>query len=183
MEISIAADDRTPVSELPKRYGIGRTQLYERRLTAMAEAGLGEPVRIQNKSFVSSEQLRFLDSLHEWVQQNGSDVDRFLSERYGTKSNDGQSLATTDTTQAESKESMLLGLLSAIVQRNPANTLTNFDELEKAAMNRWRLPTNKLAALLELHTIKGDSIERYGFRCTRMQSKGKQSEWLIEKLD
>lgn len=188
MEVSIVGDDRTPVAELTKRYQIGRTQLYEKRLAAMSRAGLGEPIKIQNKAYVTAEQLKFLDALDKWIGENGSDVDRFLAERYGLHSDDGQkssALATTREAMPESREALLLEILSATVQqisRTQANTLNNFEQLERAYQNRWHLPTHKLSELLDLKTLKGDTIERYGFKCTRLESRGRESEWLIEKI-
>jgi hypothetical protein len=61
----------------------------------MSRAGLGEPFkRGGNKSFVTEEQLKFLDNLDLWLKNNNGDVEQFLEQRYGIEQ---ESTAITHT--------------------------------------------------------------------------------------
>jgi hypothetical protein len=54
--------DRFPVSDLPARYDIKRTALYE-RLKALDI----KPIKQGNKSYVDGDQLQLLDDLHAHI--------------------------------------------------------------------------------------------------------------------
>ena len=58
--------DRFPVSDLPDRYSIGRTALYER----MGVLAI-KPEKQGNKSYVSGQQLQALDDLDNHVKRGG----------------------------------------------------------------------------------------------------------------
>lgn len=59
--------DRIALSGLQSRYGIGRTAVYTR-----IQALQIEPLRKGNKAFVTSEQLKLLDELHEYLELGNS---------------------------------------------------------------------------------------------------------------
>ena len=64
---SDAQIDRIALSGLQSRYGIGRTAVYTRIQTLQIE-----PIRKGNKAFVTSEQLKLLDELHEYLKLGNS---------------------------------------------------------------------------------------------------------------
>jgi len=170
-----------PVSELTERYQIGRTHLYQVRLTAMEQAGLGSAVKKGgNKSFVNENQLKFLDSLNEWILQNGSDVDLFLYQRYGI--GEDRSALSTDIDEQSITLAAIGFMTHALQNLKQSKTLENFYELEDACSKGWLIPSSKLAVLLGLKEVRGNRVERYGFVCERISKSGRESEWSINKL-
>jgi hypothetical protein len=59
--------DRIPITQLPSRYGIARSNLY----TRLKDLGI-EPEKMGKKAYVNAEQLRLLDALHEHIQKGGT---------------------------------------------------------------------------------------------------------------
>ena len=169
-----------PVSELTERYQIGRTHLYQVRLAAMEQAGFGSPIKKGgNKSFINADQLKFLDSLNEWILQNGSDVGLFLYQRYGI-GEDRSALSTNVDEQSITLAA--IGVMTHALQNlKQSKTLENFYELEDACSKGWLIPSSKLAVLLGLKEIRGNRVERYGFVCERISKSGRESEWSINK--
>jgi len=171
------------VSDLIQRYAVGKTHFYQVRLEAMKAAIGVEPFkRGGNKSFVSEEGVKFLDSLDIWMQENGSDVNRFLFARYGI----GQDPQSSQMTSNDSEQSLTLAVMSqlatALDRLKPENRiLNNFYDLEDACSKGWLIPTSKLSVLLGLKEVRGNRIERYGFVCERISKSGRESEWSINK--
>jgi hypothetical protein len=64
MEIDL---DRIPITQLPSRYGIARSNLD----TRLKDLGI-EPEKMGKKAYVNAEQLRLLDALHEHIQKGGT---------------------------------------------------------------------------------------------------------------
>ena len=83
---------------------------------------------------------------------------------------------------------MLQALMAAIAHQQPPveppalpNPLSRFEQLQAIADHDWRPSTSELAAILGLNSLSGSSIERYGFRFTRVGKNGAQSAWKVEK--
>jgi hypothetical protein len=172
--------DSLPVAQLPDRYRLSRSVVYERLSTLKIE-----PEKRGNKAYINAEQLALLDSLHAFLQGGGSTADFLastgLSDRQTDRQTAGQSaeLARTDQTAA------LVSLVEAIAHRlpasAPANPLSNLEALEQAAQNGWLLSTSQLAPLLGLKTLSGKTVQRYGFTFTRVGRNGAESAWSIQK--
>ena len=161
--------DSIPVADLPKRYGIGRSQFYERR----DRLGLKFESR-GNRSFASGEQVDLLDALHDHIKA-GNTIDSFINS-LPTKAPQSQ-LATIE--QSDSVTAMLT-LTSAILnsQKDP---LAHIRSLQEACDRGWLLSSSELAPLLKLNKVIGQTIERYGFICTRAGRNGAESAWKITK--
>lgn len=179
--------DRLPVAQLPSRYGISRTVLYERFAALKIE-----PERRGNKAYVNAQQLELLDGLHEHLHQGGSTAD-FL-ERTGllavqSTGQPSKLSAELSTGQlAAPPESVSLSVLvEAIAAKlaSPApDLLACFRVLEEACQHRWLLSTSHLSWCLGLSpkTLGSyDSFERYGFRFAKCGRNGSETAWAITK--
>jgi len=163
-----------PVKDLPDRYDIGRTWFYKTYLPELEKAGLGKPLKQGNKSTVTSEQLKFLDAMDIAIKDNR--LDEFLGERAANEQSSKQSeqLATQSDPMTA-----LLTLTSAILSLKQPDPLAHIQALQKACDHGWLISSSELAPLLKLSRISGQTIERYGFICTRTGRNGAESAWKI----
>jgi hypothetical protein len=190
--------DRFPVSDLPNRYSIGRTALYER----MGILAI-KPEKQGNKSYVSGKQLQALDDLDNHVKRGGilSDfggrVQRTFGEQSGqlTVSSPGQLVPPTPSGLSaliEGAVESLVGRLAPFFTTPQAPKagmrLAHLRELEEAYEKRWLLSTSEIADLLGLsvNTIRGygDSFEEAGFVFTRSGNRSRgEIAWKISKVE
>jgi hypothetical protein len=189
--------DRFPVSDLPERYSIGRTALYE-RLGVLAI----KPEKQGNKSYVSGQQLQALDDLDAHIKRGGilSDFGGRVQRTNGEQS--GQ-LAVSSSGQlvplAPSGLSALIeGAVESLVGRlapffatpqapKAGMRLAHLRELEEAYEKGWLLSTSEIADLLGLsvNTIRGygDSFNEAGFVFTRSGNRSRgEIAWKISKV-
>lgn len=175
-----ATIDRLPVAQLPERYGISRTVLYN-RFSALRI----EPERRGNRAFVNAEQLTLLDALHEHLAQGGSTVDFLEKSGLSTQRPDEQSTGQlTPTNQIADLVKLVDALTSRLTPAHPRYR-ESFRFLEEAYQNEWLLSTSHLADLLELSaaTISSHlSFERYGFIFTKAGKNGTETAWKIDKV-
>ena len=172
--------DRFPVAQLPSRYSISRTVLYE-RLAALKI----EPQRMGKKAYINNSQLHLLDQLHQHLSQGGSTAE-FL-EKLGllgepsTQQSSGQ-------IQKSSQLPNLAILLEALATQFPTpipDYRDKFRFLEEAYQNEWLLSTSHLSDLLSLApaTINSKlSFARYGFVFTKAGKNGVETAWKVDKL-
>ncbi len=179
--------DRFPVSELPHRYSLKRTALYE-RLKALKL----KPIKQGNKSYLDGDQLKRLDELHAHIQRGGGITD-FLQEPEQPSSE--QTDPTGQLAQINQSgalvalvEVLTSRLVPAIVSKltPPAPPLAHLEALEKAYEKGWLLSTSELAQLLRLSpkTIRGygDSFSEAGFTFTRAGTRARQeTAWKVSK--
>ncbi len=179
--------DRFPVSDLPSRYSIKRTALYE-RLKALKL----KPIKQGNKSYLDGDQLKRLDELHAHIQRGGGITD-FLQEPEQPSSE--QTDPTGQLAQINQSgalvalvEVLTSRLVPAIVSKltPPAPPLAHLEALEKAYEKGWLLSTSELAQLLRLSpkTIRGygDSFREAGFTFTRAGTRARQeTAWKVSK--
>jgi hypothetical protein len=175
--------DRVPITQLPSRYGIARSNLY----TRLKDLGI-EPEKQGKKAFVNADQLQLLDALHEHIQKGGT-TGEFL------KSIDGniqpnQSLATSPNGQfALFQPATLVAVVETIVKRllpSTGSRLSYMRELEEAYEKGWLLSTSEVADLLNLSpktiTAYGQEFEDAGFVFIRSGiRKGGEIAWAIDK--
>ena len=117
--------DRIALSGLQSRYGIGRTAVYTR-----IQALQIEPLRKGNKAFVTSEQLKLLDELHEYLKLGNSmsealekmgcqTTQEFDTEKINTKSPLSSKLFSEQSSEhnlAKGESSALAASLAALMQ-------------------------------------------------------------------
>jgi hypothetical protein len=176
--------DRIPITQLPSRYGIARSNLY----TRLKDLGI-EPEKMGKKAFVNAEQLRLLDALHEHIQKGGT-TGEFLKSINGDRSLPNQTLAVSQNEQnLVFQPHALVAVVEAIVKRllpNTGNRLSYLRELEEAYERGWLLSTSEVADLLRLSpkTIAayGQEFSDAGFVFTRAGiRKGGELAWSIDK--
>ena len=185
--------DRFPVSDLPSRYSIKRTALYE-RLKALKL----KPIKQGNKSYLDGDQLKRLDELHAHIQRGGGITD-FVTEQKQPNSGQTEQTEQTDPTGQLAQinqsgalvalvEVLTSRLVPAIVSKltPPAPPLAHLEALEKAYEKGWLLSTSELAQLLRLSpkTIRGygDSFREAGFTFTRAGTRARQeTAWKVSK--
>ena len=168
-----------PVKDLHERYDIGRTWFYETYLPAMEKTELGRPLKRGNKSFVTPEQLKFLDALDIAAKDNR--LDEFLNNQAASGQSSKQIGQLATSAQSDSMTA-LLTLTSAILQtQRQTAPLAHIEALQKACDQGWLISSSELAPLLKLTRLTGQTNERYGFVCTRSGRNGAESAWKIEK--
>jgi DNA-binding transcriptional regulator YhcF (GntR family) len=186
--------DLIPLSQLPSRYGIARSNLYNRLKDLKIES-----TKQGRKAFITAEQLHLLDRLHAHLETGGT-INDFLKQ-----TNSHPHLVTTPTTEPSAYNSMgtpngneptislqqkvLVGAIEAVVKRLiPTNRsrLNYLRELEEAYEKGWLLSTSEIADLLGLNqkTISNYGIEftDAGFIFARAGTrKGGEIAWSIDK--
>lgn len=179
--------DRFPVSDLPDRYDIKRTALYE-RLKALDI----KPIKQGNKSYVDGDQLQQLDDLHAHIGRGGGIAD-FLQE--SEQLSDEQSEQTGQLAPINQSgalvalvEVLTSRLVPAIVSKlsPPPAPLAHLEALERAYEKGWLLSTSELGQLLKLSpkTLRryGDSFSEAGFIFTKAGTRARQeTAWRVSK--
>ncbi len=189
------AVDLIPLSQLPSRYDIARSNLYNRLKDLKIE-----PTKQGRKAFVTEKELKLLDELHAHLTEGGVTSD-FIKQQ----DNQSHQLVTADNSEIEPSHSVsvqnqseptitlqptaLISVVEAVVKRFiPTSTsrLTYLRELEEAYQNGWLLSTSEVANLLGLAqktiTSYGQEFSDAGFVFTRvgMRKRG-EIAWAIDK--
>jgi hypothetical protein len=175
--------DLIPITQLPSRYDIARSNLY----TRLKDLGI-EPERQGKKAFVNAEQLQLLDELHEHIQRGGT-TSEFLKNKNSELSFDDRALAAIPSESSLFQPATFVTVVEAIVKRllpSTGSRLAYMRELEEAYEKGWLLSTSELADLLKLSpkTIAayGQAFEDGGFVFTRVGiRKGGEIAWAIDK--
>ena len=186
--------DLIPLSQLPSRYGIARSNLYNRLKDLKIES-----VKQGRQAFVTATQLQLLDGLHAHLEQGGT-TNEFLK-----LPSSNSHLVTTTTAEPSTYNSMdtssyseptislqpsvLVGAIEAVVKRLiPTNRsrLNYLRELEEAYEKGWLLSTSEVADLLGLTqktiTNYGEEFTDAGFIFARVGTrKGGEIAWSIDK--
>ena len=187
--------DLVPLSQLPSKYGIARSNLYNRIKDLKIES-----VKQGRKAFVTAEQLELLDGLHAHLGRGGTTMG-FLE----ILKKQGHGLAVIPsnehsvsywTTPKEDAQPIialnpvaLVSTIETVVKRliPPSNNRLNYlKELEEAYQNGWLLSTSELSDLLGFapKTIAGygEELSDAGFTFTRSGTrKGGEIAWSIDK--
>lgn len=189
--------DRFPVSDLPDRYGIRRTALYERLNTLAIK-----PERQGNKSYISGLQLQVLDDLDAHIKRGGILSD-FAERVQRTNGEQSEQLSVQLSSQlVPSSPSGLSALIEGAVESligrlaplfappqvsKVGMRLSHLRELEEAYEKHWLLSTSEIADLLGLsaNTVRGygESFEEAGFLFTRAGNRSRgEIAWKVAKV-
>ncbi len=188
--------DLIPLSQLPSRYGIARSNLYNRLKDLKIES-----VKQGRKAFVTAAGLQLLDALHAHLEQGGT-TSEFIKQQANN-----HHLVNIPTTYPEVSPSFeteysseptislhpsaLVGVIETVVKRlipSSRSRLTYLRELEEAYQNQWLLSTSEVADLLGLSqktiTNYGQEFSDAGFIFERAGiRKGGEIAWSIDKED
>ena len=185
--------DRFPVSELRDRFNIGRTALYERMNTLSIK-----PMKQGIKSYVSGEQLRWMDELDAHLKSGGGLAD-FVQSVHQTSSEQIEQLSlpmsqSVSLTQSLPMVAVIEGIVQSVFTRlapqppQGGMRLAHLRELEEAYEKKWILSTSELADLLGLSasTVRGygDQFQEAGFIFTRAGTRSRgEMAWKIGKIE
>ena len=186
--------DLIPLSQLPSRYGIARSNLYNRLKDLRIDS-----VKQGRKAFVTAAQLQLLDDLHAHLEGGGT-TNEFLkqidSEPHPVSTMTAEPLVHNSMGTPNYNEpivslqpSVLVGAIEAVVKRLiPTNRsrLNYLRELEEAYEKGWLLSTSEVADLLGLNhktiTNYGQEFTDAGFIFARVGTrKGGEIAWSIDK--
>ncbi len=186
--------DLIPLSQLPSRYGIARSNLYNRLKDLKIES-----VKQGRKAFVSAADLQLLDKLHIHLEQGGntSEFIKLQGNNYHLVNSPtafpkvSHSLETVYPSEPtiSLNPSALVSAIETVVKKfipSSPSRLTYLRELEEAYQNQWLLSTSELADLLGLNqktiTNYGQEFSDAGFVFERAGiRKGGEIAWSIDK--
>ena len=180
--------DRIPVNQLINRYKLARSAVYKR----MKDLGIDRE-KIGNRAYVSAEQLKELDALHEFIQMGGN-VAEFIARRgirEDTDQNDIDSNSDGSSGLALNNSDMLK-LFSAFAAelatkiQPPVDPLAYYESLESAAGKGWQMRTSELCNLLKLSKKEiesyGQTFYEAGFAFNRVGFRsGGEAAWRVTK--
>ncbi len=186
--------DLIPLSQLPSRYGIARSNLYNRLKDLKIES-----VKQGRKAFITMAGLQLLDELHAHLEHGGT-TSEFIKQRgnnhhlvniptnFPEVSNSFETEYSSEPT-ISLNPSVLVGVIETVVKRliPPSKSrLTYLRELEEAYQNEWLLSTSEVADLLGLNqktiTNYGQEFSDAGFIFERAGvRKGGEIAWSIDK--
>ena len=186
------AVDLIPLSQLPSRYDIARSNLYNRLKDLKIE-----PTKQGRKAFVNEKELKLLDALHAHLNQGGVTSDFIKQQEHQLVTNSNSEIEPSHSVSVQSQSeptitlqpTALISVVEAVVKRFiPTSTsrLTYLRELEEAYQNGWLLSTSEVANLLGLApktiTSYGQEFNDAGFVFTRvgMRKRG-EIAWAIDK--
>lgn len=185
--------DLVPLSQLPSKYGIARSNLYNR----IKDLGI-ETVKQGRKAFVTAADLQLLNGLHAHLERGGTTFG-FIQI---LKKKGPLALSTVDrpasylTERSQQSEPIiainpiaLVSTIETVVKRMipPSNNRLNYlKELEEAYQSGWLLSTSEVSDLLGFvpKTIAsyGKEFSDAGFTFTRTGTrKGGEIAWSIDK--
>lgn len=190
--------DLIPLAQLPSRYGIARSNLYNRIKDLKIES-----VKQGRKALVNAEQLELLDGLHAHLERGGTTLGfiQLLKKRgyqlthdstvnspvsYSEDLNDSEpTISLNPTALVNVIETVIETVIKRIVPQS-TRRLTYLEELESAYQNGWLLSTSEVSDLLGLSpkTIAnyGTEFNDAGFSFTRAGTrKGGEIAWSIDK--
>ncbi len=186
--------DLIPLAQLPSRYGIARSNLYNRLKDLKIES-----VKQGRKAFVTADGLRLLDGLHAhlesggttngFLQQLGSNSDLVSTPMAEPSVYNSMATPSYGEPTISLQPSVLVGAIEAVVKRLiPTNRsrLNYLRDLEEAYEKGWLLSTSELANLLGLNhktiTNYGQEFNDAGFIFARVGTrKGGEIAWSIDK--
>lgn len=180
--------DLIPVSSLSDRYGVARSNIYNRLSGLSIEAE-----KQGGKAYLNADQLRLMDALDQHLKAGGTIADfqpngqlSYRSTGQAEPSYRTQDSLSTLSLSRKGDQSLALALVvdaiaGKLTDLKPTDPLANLRTLDEAAQRGWLISSSQLAPLLGLKTLTGQTINRYGFTCTRQGRNGVESAWKITK--
>ena len=176
--------DEIPVGSLADRYGVHRSQVYNRLEAIKRRRADLVPYRRGRKSYIDGQLLRLLDGMAALIQQ-GSTTDGAAETVLGKLSTRPADSPVDDSHDIRHQDDSALAIATPEPEKpfSIDDTLHMLRALQELADNDWRLSSDQIAQTLELKALpSGDSFERYGFRFSKAGKNGTQTAWKIEKL-
>jgi hypothetical protein len=190
--------DRFPVKDLPQRYNITRSVIYNR----LEKLGI-KPTKDKNQSFIKPEQLKLLDQLDIHLK-NGGTTSEFIDQTDNqtdtldtmtearTKNIYSDQTDTLDIPDGQARQLVIPELIEQLVTvaletvETKRNGLNDLRDLEEIAANNWLIPTSRLAELLarsRSYFTGKKTINYCGFTLEKVGKQGNETLWKISKQD
>ena len=190
--------DLIPLSQLPSRYGIARSNLYTRLKDLKIES-----VKQGRKAFITADSLQLLDGLHAHLERGGTTAEFIKLIKQQAQNHQlveiphsSPSVSNVSEIEYSSEPTIslnptaLVGVIETVVKKfiPPSRSrLTYMRELEEAYQNQWLLSTSELADLLGLNqktiTNYGQEFSDAGFIFERAGiRKGGEIAWSVDKV-
>lgn len=171
--------DNYPVSQLQSRYSIGKQAVYN-RLDALDI----KPSKEGNRSYLTADQVRLLDDLHEHIKAGGTmaDFPGISLSQLEAVGSPLDRVETSITPAAAVNFAELVKAIAAVVQ--PTDPLRYMEVLERAAEKGWLLTTAEVRELIGVKptAAKGeDSYQRGCWLFTKAGKIGSQTAWRVGK--
>jgi hypothetical protein len=178
-----------PVSELRDRYSIAKQTMYER----LKHLNI-TPIKIDNKSHITSEQLDLLDRLNEHLKL-GATMASFDPDVRIPKPKKQVQLATipeptpapvvpVSTEITPINDSSMLNIIDklaeAIAQKS-SDPLASYHALEIASEKQWILSSSKIFELIGVHP-HGSQFTWCNWQFIASGKVGRQKGWLVQLL-
>lgn len=182
--------DSLTIKDLEARYGVARSNIYN-RINGLKEKGYRmEPEKQAGKSIFNADQVAVMDALDSHIKA-GNEIASFpgadgvAPASYGLQDKAELTYRTQDIEPKFDQSLMLALMVDAVAGKlqnlQPADPLVNLRSLEEACDRGWLLSTSQLAQLLGLKSLSGKEFSRYGFRFTRVGRNGAESAWRVGK--
>ncbi|MDG2992018.1 hypothetical protein L3556_13920 [Candidatus Synechococcus calcipolaris G9] len=183
-EILYEDEALTSIKDYLERTRLKRPTLYSR----MNALGI-EPVKIGRNSFLTEDQIKELERLHEHLGRGRSVADFGIDDVIDTPTSSTQLTKKMSAALASSRSMeglMLLAEAFADATRPDVGQvlLNRLRLLEEAAQNEWVFSTGELAELLGVSgssLTKHQAFRRHGFNFVRTQSQGRSVQWCVSK--
>lgn len=182
--------DSIPVANLTDRYGVARSNIYN-RLSALKI----EPEKQGNKAFINADQLALMDALDQHLKAGGklSDFNQSGGLSYVSQDKPDLSYRSQDTMDITPEPIGLgwFGVIDAIAEKvasiltvrqpsPPPDPLANLRALQEVADQGWLLSSSQLAQLLGVKP-HGSEFSRHGFTFTKTGKVGAESAWKVTR--
>lgn len=165
------------VAEAAERYGKGKTAINSR----IKHLGI-KPVKRGHKTWLSADDLKVLDSLHDHIEAGGgmNDFDNPIAQLVEEEvATERSAIVPTEPTIPI----MIQSPPAAMVAMSKIEHLTQtLSFLDLCAEKGWTLPTTDLQAILGF-TPRQSGLNRYGFTFEAAGSHGRETAWAILKDD
>jgi len=197
-----------PVKNLPSRYSIGRAAVYNR----LEKLNI-KPYAINNKSFVTSEELELLDALDTFLKE-GKTMNEFLEQQGGLSTDtsldkpvyspldienslenidiyrpvDTRYLTvdtSRDTLRLTEVKDLVYDLIKTI-QSDSKSSIDDLRNLQEIADKNWHLPTKRMAEIVGCSPATLGKHKEYhycGFVIIKTTKQGRGFLWRVGRED
>lgn len=198
--------DSLTIKDFESRYGVTRSNIYN-RIDGLKKKGYAmEPEKQGGKSVFNADQIALMDALDVALKDGKSIADFSAAPGASDLSHrpTGQvekSYRTQDSRNDSGSMMLFAGMIDAIagkvadilsirqqetspqIPASPlADPLANIRALQEVCDQGWLLSSSQLAPLLGLKTLHGKEFERFGFKFVKVGKNGVESAWKVEKL-
>lgn len=187
--------DSLSIKDLEVRYGVARSNIYN-RIDGLKKLGYHlEPEKQGNKSIYNADQIALMDSLNEHLK-SGEAIATFPTAEgvlpvlqdnpqpsYRTQDRPAIETAPAALGMAAFADAIVTKLIEAFPQQQYSDPLANLRQLQEACDRGWLLSSSQLAPLLGRKTLPSKDFERFGFLFTKAGKNGSESAWRVERYD